>query len=802
VADLGADAGTIETRKEAEKDPRGVVSYWLAQEKLAEQDQAPWRRRARKVVRRYRDERPDAQRSRSKFNILWANIRVLKPTLYARTPKPDIAPRFIDQDEGVVRLAAQILERTLTYLCDRHDIDSVLRSVVEDRLLPGAGFARVKYEPTYGEPEPDPDAAAPEEGKEPVTYRPVKSETVRWVYAFWEDVAWGPSRRWEEAPWLRFRSYMTRDELVERFGAELGKKVTLDYTPKGAEGTKDAPADVFKKATVHEYWEKATGKVVFIAPSYQEGPLDTVEDPLELDGFWPCPKPLLATTTNDKMVPVPDFVQYQDQADALDIIEGRIDKLTRALRVAGVYAASEKATLDRLLTDEGDNRLIPVEDWAMFAQQKGGLEGTILWLPIKDIAAVLDSLYQQHALAKERLYEITGLSDIMRGQTAASETATAQQLKSQYGTISVADAQKDVARFARDMFRLAGQVAGKQFDPKTLSAITGLPELPAELPAPTAPMPMALPGPPQIAPASPSAGPAPQGPAPALAAQPGAGASPTAPPQGATPPVPSRPDPMAEYQKAMAAWQANQAERARKQQEFATACALLKDDVLRCYRIDIEADSTIAPDEQAEKQARTEFVTALGTLITQSAPLVQAMPKEGGALVSEALKFVTHGFRAGRPLQEAIDRFAEALDDLPPAQPKADPEVARIEADAMAKQKQLELDDAHRQRELAAKAQHEQARLEMEAQARQRHDALKAQQQSDDASQRRQDAADGVAVKIAGIAADERVAVHKANLEHERGKDKAEKEMMIKGAVAAHGASLAEAKAGQEQGAP
>jgi len=508
------------------------------------------------------------------------------------------------------------------------------------------------------------------------------------------------------------------------------------------------------------------------------------------------PKPLLATTTNDKMVPVPDFALYQDQADALDVIEQRIDKLTRALRVAGVYAASEKATLEHLLHEETDNRLIPVEDWAMFAQQKGGLEGAIIWLPIETIAKVLASLYEQHERAKARLYEISGLSDIMRGSTAASETATAQQLKSQYGTISVADAQKDVARFSRDLFRLAAQVAAKQFDPKTLSAITGLPELPAELPQPQPPVPppMAPPGAPQIAPALPPPPASPPGPAPAMAAQPGAGAVPPAQP-GATPPVPSQSDPMAEFQKAMAAWQANQQERQAKQNEFLAACALIKDDVLRCYRIDIEADSTIAPDEQAEKQARTEFVTAVGTLITQAQPLVQAMPKEGGALVSEVLKFVTHGFRAGRPLQEAIDRFAEALDNLPPAAPKADPEIARIEADAAAKQKQLEIDDAHRQRELAASAAHQTQQLQVHAEAQQRQDALKAQQQQNEADMRRQDAQDSLAVKMAGIAADERVATHRANLEHQRASDKADREMNLKTAVAEHSASLAREKA-------
>jgi hypothetical protein len=55
--------------------------------------------------------------------------------------------------------------------------------------------------------------------------------------------------------------------------------------------------------------------------------IDARDDPLGLEGFFPCPKPLYATTTSDTLVPVPDFVLYQDQAMELDILSDRIDGL-------------------------------------------------------------------------------------------------------------------------------------------------------------------------------------------------------------------------------------------------------------------------------------------------------------------------------------------------------------------------------------------------------------------------------------------------------------------------------------------
>ena len=718
-----AQAGTVESSKDIGNKPADIVKYWLAQDKLAEKELNEWWRRGRKVLRRYRDERASQQlKTGARFNVLWANIEVLKPVLYARTPKPDIAPRWIDTQESVVRLAALILERSLSYICDRHDIDSVIGDAVKDRLLPGAGFARIRYEPTFGDEAEDPDNAGQ-------IYRPVTSEVVRWSYEYWEDVAWSPARRWEELTWLRFRAYMTRDELVTRFGSKIGKAVPLDYTPKGMDKEdKELPPDLFKKATVLEFWDKTEKKVCWIAKEYSEGPLDEQDDPLKLDGFWPCPKPLLATTTTDKLVPVPDFAQYQDQADALDIIAARIEKLTWALKVAGVYAASEKASLGQLLQEGTDNLLIPVEDWAVFAQTKGGLEGSILWLPIKTIVEVLEKLYESFDKQKELLYEISGLADIMRGASEAEETLGAQRIKAQFGTIRTQQSQKDVGRFARDLFRLAGQVVSRHLDTQTISEITGLPELPQPVQQPQPPAPMV----PMGMGAGPATGvppgqPAPQGAPPAPApAQPAPGAM-----HGA-PALPSAPvDPMAKYQQDLQAYQAYQAELQRRTAEFEAACALLKQDMLRTFRLDIEADSTISPDEQAEKESRVEFVTALGTLLKEAVPFIQQAPQAGGALIAETLKFVAHGFRAGRPLEETIDKFADYLDKLPPPQPHIDPAIAKVQSEAEIAKMKMAGEQQAEQARLAAEQARESARLQADNQRE--TVALNAKMQREDA---------------------------------------------------------------------
>lgn len=508
----------IEDRADLGTGEDAVWDYWMGQERVQERESKRWMERGRRIVRRYRDERggSESQGGRvHRFNILWSNVETLRPTLYARTPKPEVMRRWLDQDD-TGRLAGQLLERAITYSLDPaggSPFDAMMTAVVQDRLLPGRGVGRVLYVPEYGEElegdvdadeyaEADaPAAAVAGEGDEPL--REVIDEKVTVHYVFWEDYAEGPARQWSEVPWLRYRSYLTRDELVKRFGKKKGAKINLDFpkiTSRDQQLRKDdPPPDLFKKAAIHEYWDRTRNEVVWIAPGTPGMVLDKQDDPLGLPDFFPSADPLLATITTDKRIPVPDYVEYQDQADELDKLTARIDRLTRALKVSGVYAGANKQVLQQLVDEGTENRMIPVEDWLSFSD-KGGLDKMIMWMPIDMIAAVLMKLYDARDRVKQVLYEITGIGDILRGETVPNETATAQQLKSNFATRRIVPQQKAVQRFARDTVRLMGAIIAGHFSAETISRITGYPQL---LPVPQLPPapPMFLPDPRAMAPA-------------------------------------------------------------------------------------------------------------------------------------------------------------------------------------------------------------------------------------------------------------------------------------------------------------
>jgi hypothetical protein len=737
----------IETRADLGKptSDTAIWAYWMGQEKVAEKEERKWLKQGREIVKRYRDERPELIQNTHRFNIFWSNVETQKPVLYARTPKADVQRTFKDNDP-VGLFAAELLQRCIQYSVDAHDhhFDEVMKAVVEDRLLPGRATAREIYVPHYGDPIVTPkgedresgdefeaeaasdavvtnegdegegnqggDAAAPEGSQvdeededEPVDREVVYEESVT-KYVFWEDYREGPARQYDEVPWQRYRAYLTRDQLIARFGKKKGKRVELDYEPKGmTESDKtNIPADLYKKACIHEYWDREKKRVIWIAPGTPNLVLDQLDDPLRLPGFFPNASPLLANKTNDKRIPVPDYIQYQDQARELDRITARIDKLQGALQVKGFYPGEEKQALSQLIDEGTENRLIPVHDWQRLVD-KGGIKDIIQWMPIQQIAECLIQLYNARDRTKAILYELTGMSDILRGQTSPVETKGAQDLK---------------ANFASRRF------APKHFSAKTISMITGFPQS-EMLPIPPLP-----PMPAQMIPAPPEA----QG---EMGQPQQMGPVPGAPPATGTALVPVQPQMMPNPQ--FAKWQQfkqlrDQAMQKNQeaQKKFDDAVALIKRDGVHGFRLDIEADSTIAPDEQAEQEQRTLFLHEFIPFLNQIVPFCQGNPA-AASLGESLVLFAMRPFKVARTLEEAVTKFFEELKNLPPPQPKggnaSGPDtpqaLAQRQADTQSRERIAQEGNAVKMAQIASTERVKTAEIALDA--KQHHDHLAAE---------------------------------------------------------------------------
>ena len=638
-----------------------TVSYWCNEIDMYEREFQKWEKRGRKIVKRYKDERgPNQSSNKAQFNILWSNVQTLAPALYASPPKPNI-DRTHNDKQNVGRTVAQILEKCVTHYVKTNDFNDVMTQTVLDRLLAGRGTSWERYVPNFKD--------AKVEGNEEVSAEGVSitedvfigddaeqellSEDVVSDYVAWEDFGHSWGRTWQEVPAVWRKVYLDKKQLSDRFGEEIAKNVPLDAKPAGKETDRNVEG---VKATVYEIWCKTSRKAYWINKSV-ENVLDERDDPLKLQDFFPCPKPLYATLANDGLVPSPDFTMYQDQARELDVMTARIDALIRALKVAGVYDKNAEG-VDRLLSEGAENVLIPVTNWALLGE-KGGMAGVVDWFPIEMVVNTLAALYESRERCKQDIYEITGISDIIRGATDPNETLGAQELKGKFATLRLDNMQKDVARYSCDLVRIKTEIIAENFSIETIKQLSGVKLLTNQEKAQ----------------------------AQMMAQQVG--------PEGEPQPIPEEIQELLD----LPTWEEVE--------------AILRDNVARSFKIDIETDSTIKTDQEAEKAARMEFLTASGSFIQQ---MIMVPNPELQPLLMEMLMFGVRGFKIGREMEASFDsvitQMKRAAENPAPPPPdpaveaeakKAELEGARLQQDGQIKQVELQQEGQFRQAELSLK---------------------------------------------------------------------------------------------------
>jgi hypothetical protein len=443
-----------------------------------------WEARVDRIVKKYKDDSRYDRNPNARFNILWSNVQTIQPAIFARLPRPDVSRRFRDND-SIGRVASMMLERALEFEIEHYgDYKSAMNNSVLDRLLGGRGVSWVRYEPHIvgeeaGEPDDgfevteDTDEAETPEGMENENPERIEYECCPVDYVHWRDFGHTIARTWEEVTAVWRRVYMNRPALVERFGEELGYKIPLDTKPDDLKQSYKSDDGVYE-ALIYEIWDKETGKVLWISKSLGKI-LDERDDPLGLENFWPCPKPLYSTLTTDSLEPIPDFVIYQDQARELDVLCDRIDGLINALKVRGVYDASA-SELQRLFSEGENNTMIPVHNWMAFAE-KQGMKGAIDLIDLAPFASALMSCYQAMEQVKGQIYELMGIADIQRGQTDPSETLGAQIIKSNNAAGRLKTQQHAVVDFATSLLCIKAQIICNHFTDDTIIKISGAMQL-------------------------------------------------------------------------------------------------------------------------------------------------------------------------------------------------------------------------------------------------------------------------------------------------------------------------------------
>lgn len=644
--------------------PEDMTPYnrWKVEIEYAEKELVKFHQRGDMVVRKFLDERDALTADRKWFNIFYANTNILEAAIYAALPKPQVTRKYIDYNDDVARVGANILQRCVTPDNDdpRDTFNQVLKHNVQDRLVAGLSMAWLRLETDTEEEEGVPvDGAADEVALEPgeaahmeddptngfatgqvpppgaplsspymeeaaevaavpEKYERITDQRVAVDYVYWKDFIWSPCRVWEERRWTGRICYMTRDELVKRFGADKGGKVPLNFRPQGLTGanaSSEPRNEALEKAVVYELWDRMDRKVIWLCKDWPVL-LDEREDFLELVGFEPHPKPLFANISTSNTMPRPDYYMIQDQYTELDAVNNRISMLVGACKVVGVY---NKAAIgvQRMLQEGYDNQLIPVDDWAMFAE-KGGVKGQVDWLPLDQVVLALGRLYEAREAIKGQIYELTGIADIVRGASKASETLGAQQIKAQFASVRIKKIQDEVARYAGDILRIKAEIMVKHFDPEILirkSNILNTDD--AQLAGP--------------------------------------------------------------------------------------ALNLLMSEEGFEWRITVDPDTMGQVDYALEKQERTEFLSIVGGFVEKSAPMLND-PK-WAPLMMGLLKWTVSGFRGARDIEGLIDRQLDAIAKTPPQPPQPSPEQIKAQGVQQANQQKMQMAGQKHQLDMAASQQ-------------------------------------------------------------------------------------------------
>lgn len=508
------DSGDRSNSSPAKKDPQAKfdLDRWLDEIKTYERSFDDWQKEGDKLLKKFKDDKSLAQtigQAVDRYNIRWANHQSLAPSYYSNIPVPQVGRRYQDNNP-IARLAANLLERGLEFTISNFDFDEMAKACRDDWMIPcGRGTCWLRYIPHFqpvGVPDPANDDEVNEDTQEetdlPGTQEGANTNTlsfgsdpgeevvfeeVRLDYVHWKDFGHTQARIWEEVRGAWRICYLTKEEIEKRFdkqtltryGLAASEHMAFDWLPDQQDDkVKDsAQTERVRKSAVYEIWEKSTRRVFWVAKSFISGPLDEMDNPpINLKDFWPFPKPLFANLTSEKLIPRSDMYFSDSAVDQLDAVCDRRAGLRRGLRLAGVYNASFEP-IRRLVDEAADRQLIPVENWGQLTTL-GGLEAIVQWLPVDIVVQGIQTLAEEEKALLDRIYAVSGVSDIMRGDTDPNETLGAQQIKRQTFSLRQKERQKEMSRFLRDGIRLLAEVISENFQAQTILVMTDAQTIP------------------------------------------------------------------------------------------------------------------------------------------------------------------------------------------------------------------------------------------------------------------------------------------------------------------------------------
>lgn len=619
---------------------------------------------------------------KSTYPIFWSNTQVLRPLLFSKLPKANITQSFFNDDE-ISRISSELVERLLTYLLKESDAENQIEKIRDAYLVQGIGIPRIVFVP----PEPieikskkkkekpemedesesenedessskdyseDMAEGETEDTEEETSYETDESKkSFKIEFVDYQDFLKSTEKEWNKLRWVAFKKYYSRRELIEYFGKK-GEKVPMTNVKYESLSQDSQQDDLYKMCEVWEIWDKENEVCHFITFAGDGYVLSSEEDGYNLKNFFPIPMPM-GLNESKKLLPSPLYSKYKNLVEDLTDIHDRISSLVKQAKFTGAYTSfAEQSDVENIMNGE-DGEFKPLKTTANIDDARK----LVVFKPLNEIANTITILRTEKMALKQDIQEITGLSDIVRGSSVASETATAQQLKGNFAISRIQPLQKEVEFTIRDTLRLLAELAVEKMSINEIIKITGLKVVDVDLILTNAKQSLEMEK-----------------------------------QQAITLLDPQKPDfqeklAMLEqqvqigFQKTVKDLQDQLKGFVIQFKDLPKLAKTIKDDKLRCISIDIETDSTVKIDQNQEKMDRMEYIRTISGTIQSMVPAVQTGVISKDAL-NEFVIFASKPFKVGRNLENY-------LKNEEPIEEKPDPQAMMAQAEMKLRQQELQL---------------------------------------------------------------------------------------------------------------
>lgn len=310
----------------------------------------------------------------------------------------------------------------------------------------------------------------------------IENEEIYFEAGLYPDLLVDPKvHKWNKANELAFRYEYSYREFKEKFGKGAFDKIV--------QGDRQDHKDGKKPIIVYEYWNKFLRECRWLAENSEDffqpkeiealypDDLEEVEydnsDLYGLSGFFPCVEPLIINQSTKQFWPTPEYFQVSDIIEDIHSIVGRMIQLTKAIRVRFLFDSSvtQLASLigENWAQGEGTGMGIPDLETTLM-NNKGSLSSLVAYFPVDELIQGLNNMYTAFEQRLNMFYQITGISDLIRGQTNpdSDKTYGERQMEGKFALNRIEPYQYKIQEWIKNNYELMMEMGLKMFSDKTI----------------------------------------------------------------------------------------------------------------------------------------------------------------------------------------------------------------------------------------------------------------------------------------------------------------------------------------------